>query len=76
MQKVSTEMNVQLSNVWSDLRGVSGRNIIQAIWDGERDPSPACVEPGVKSTPQDIVQSLEGNCREELLFVLRQQVEL
>jgi transposase len=30
----------------------------------------------VKATPADIAKSLEGNWREELLFVLRQQVEL
>jgi len=52
--------------------------IIQAILDGERDPwaLAALVEPGVKATPEDIVKSLEGNWREELLFVLRQHVEL
>ena len=38
MQKVLTEMNVQLSSVLSDLSGVSGMNIIQAILEGERDP--------------------------------------
>jgi hypothetical protein len=38
MQKVWTEMNIQLRNVLSDLSGVSGMKIIQAILDGERDP--------------------------------------
>src|SRR5215469_6250063 len=78
MQKVLTEMNVQLSNVLSDLSGVSGMNIIQAILDGERDPwqLAALVESGVKATPEDIAKSLGGNWREELLFVLRQHVEL
>ena len=78
MQKVLTEMNVQLSNVLSDLSGVSGMNILQAILDGERDPweLAAWVEAGVKATPEDIAKSLEGNWREELLFVLRQHVEL
>ena len=77
MQKVLTEMNVQLSNVLSDISGVSGMKIIQAILDGARDPweLAALVEPGVKATPEDIVKSLEGNWREELLFVLRQHVE-
>src|SRR5207249_1800503 len=37
MQKVLTEMNVQLSNVLSDLSGVSGMKIINAILEGERD---------------------------------------
>ena len=77
MQKVLTEMNVQLSNVLSDISGVSGMKIIQAILGGVRDPGElaALVEPGVKATPEDIVKSLEGNWREELLFVLRQHVE-
>ena len=78
MQKVLTEMNIQLSNVLSDISGVSGMNIIQAILEGERDPwkLAALVNPGVKATPEDIAKSLEGNWREELLFVLRQHVEL
>jgi len=77
MQKVLTEMNMQLSNVLSDISGVSGMKIIQAILDGARDPweLAALVEPGVKATPEDIVKSLEGNWREELLFLLRQHVE-
>jgi hypothetical protein len=70
MQKALTEMNVQLSNVLSDLSGVSGMNIMQAILDGERDPQTLAAMPGVKATPEDIAKSLEGNWREELLFVL------
>ena len=78
MQKVLTEMNVQLSNVLSDLSGVSGMSILGAILQGERNPwaLAALVQPGVKATPEEIVKSLEGNWREELLFLLRQHVEL
>ena len=77
MQKALTEMNMQLSNVLSDLSGMSGMTIIGAILKGERDPwtLAALVQPEVKATREDIVKSLEGNWREELLFVLRQQVE-
>ena len=77
MQKVLTEMNVQLSNVLSDVSGMSGMKIIGAILEGERDPWKLAtfVEPEVKATPEDIAKSLEGNWREELLFVLRQHVE-
>jgi transposase len=62
MQKVLTEMNVQLSHVLSDLSGVSGMKIIGAILKGERDPwtLAALVEPGVKATPEDVAKSLEG----------------
>ena len=78
MQKVLTEMNIQLGNVLSDLSGVSGMKIIGAILEGERDPweLAALARPEVKATPEDIAKSLEGNWREELLFVLEQEVEL
>jgi hypothetical protein len=69
---------VQLSNVLSDLSGMSGMKIIGAILEGERDPWKLAtfVEPEVKAKPEDIAKSLEGNWRAELLFVLRQHVEL
>jgi transposase len=78
MQKALIEMNIQLSTVLSDLSGVSGMRILTAILKGERDPHQLAtmVEPEVKATPEDIVKSLEGNWRPELLFVLQQQVEL
>jgi transposase len=78
IHKVLIEMNVQLSHVLSDISGVSGMNILQAILDGERDPwkLAALVTPGVQATSEEIAKSLEGNWRAELLFVLRQQVEL
>ena len=77
-QKALIEMNIQLSNVLSDLSGVSGMRIVDAILHGERDPQTlaAMVEPEVKATPEDIAKSLEGNWRSELLIVLAQQVEL
>jgi len=77
MQKVLIEMNVQLSNVLSDISGVSGMCMIGAILEGERDPEilAALVQPGVKATPEDILKSLEGNWRAELVFVLRQELE-
>jgi transposase len=78
IQKALIEMNVQLSSVLSDISGVSGMNIIGAILEGERDPwaLAALVQPEVKATPEDIAKSLEGNWRQELLFVLGQEVEL
>jgi transposase len=78
MQKVLIEMNVQLSNVLSDLSGVSGMAIIAAILNGERDRQKlaALAEPQVQASTEDIAQSLEGNWRPELLFVLGQHVQL
>jgi transposase len=78
MQKALTEMNIQLSNVLSDLSGVSGMNIVRAILDGQRDPQTlaALADPQVKASKDEIAKSLEGNWRQELLFVLGQEVEM
>ncbi|KJV62518.1 transposase family protein [Rickettsia amblyommatis str. Ac/Pa] len=38
MQKVLTEMNLQLRNVITDITGTTGMAIIRAIIDGEHDP--------------------------------------
>ena len=78
VQKAWIEMNVPLSDVLSDLSGMSGRAILNAILQGERAPEQlaALVQAGVQATPEDIAKSLEGNWRPELLLVLRQQVEL
>lgn len=78
MQKTLTEMNIQLSHVLSDLSGVSGMAILDAILDGQRDPGALAelADPQVKASKAVIAKSLEGNWRQELLFVLLQEVEL
>ena len=78
MQKALTEMNIQLANVLSDLSGVSGMAIGQAILGGERDPKvlAALADPQVKAPREVIEKSLQGNWRDELLFVLKQEVEM
>lgn len=75
IQKVLTQMNVQLGNVISDVTGLTGQSIIKAILDGERDPwqLAAYRDPRVKSSEEEIAQSLEGNWQEDLLFVLKQE---
>jgi transposase len=78
IQKALTEMNIQLSNVLSDISGVSGMAIVQAILGGERNARTlaALADPQVKAPKPVIAKSLEGNWREELLFVLDQEVEM
>jgi transposase len=77
MQKVLTEMNVQLANVISDLSGVTGQAIVKAILGGERDPHKLAElrDPRIKATPEQIARSLDGNWQEDLLFILRQEHE-
>jgi transposase len=78
MQKALMEMNLHLHHVISDITGVTGMKILQAILDGEQDPRRlAELRDGrVKSTPEVIAKALEGNYRTEHLFTLKQAVEL
>ena len=78
VQKALTEMNIQLSNVLSDISGVSGMAILQAILKGERDPKAlaALADPQVKASKETIAKSLQGNWRPELLFVVDQEIAL
>jgi len=77
MQKALTQMNVQLANAISDISGWTGQAIIGAILEGERDPHQLAKlrDPGVKASEEEVAQSLVGNWREELLFVLRQEYD-
>lgn len=78
MQKTLTLMNVQLANVISDISGVTGMAILRAIVAGERDPHRLAMfkHNRVRASREEIARSLEGNWREELLFVLEQSLEL
>jgi transposase len=78
MQKVLTEMNVQLANVISDISGLTGLTIIQAILDGERNryKLAALADARIQASREDIARSLEGNWRKELLFILQQELNL
>ena len=77
MQKVLTQMNIQLANVLTDISGVTGQAIIKAILDGERDPHKLAElrDPRVKANQEQIACHLEGNWQQDLLFVLKQEHE-
>jgi len=78
MQKVLTEMNVQLANVISDISGTTGMAIVQAILKGERDRYKLAdlADVRIQASREEIARSLEGNWRKELLFILQQEVNL
>ncbi len=77
LQKTLTEMNVQLHHVISDLSGVTGMRILRAIVKGERDPHKlaALRHSYIKASEEEIVRSLEGTWRPELMFVLSQELD-
>lgn len=78
MQKMLVQMNIQLTEVLSDIMGASGQAIIRAIVAGERDPQVLASyrHARVKRSAEDIVRALKGNWREEHLFVLAQALAM
>jgi transposase len=78
MQKALQQMNLQLTQVLSDVSGVSGLAIIGAILEGEQDPVKLSqlVNRRVRATPAAMQKALEGDYRAEHLFVLQQAFAL
>ena len=78
MQKALVQMNIQLTQVLTDVMGLTGQAIIRAIVAGERDPKILARHRNVrvKASEQDIAKALTGNWRDEHLFVLRQALSM
>jgi len=78
MQKALTQMNVQLTNVISDIVGETGQKIVRGIIAGERDGHVLAKMKNVRirASEEEIAKSLQGNWREEHLFSLKQAMTL
>jgi transposase len=78
MQKALTQMNLRLTNVLSDITGVTGLKIIRAIVAGERDGHKLAQfrDERCKKSEAEIAKSLEGHYKREHLFALQQALEL
>jgi len=76
MQKALEQMNVKLTEVVSDVTGLTGMAIILAILRGERDPLKLARlrNSNCKRTEAEIARALHGNWRAEHLFALKQAV--
>ena len=77
MQKSLQLMNLKLTNVVSDITGLTGMRIIRDIIAGVQDPKqlakhrdPRCAQPEAV-----IAKSLQGNYKMEHLFALKQAVQ-
>lgn len=77
MQKAMEQMNIKLSTVISDITGLSGRKIITAILQGQRDTHTlaSLAESNRKASREEIALSLEGTWDIDLLFMLRQSLD-
>jgi len=78
MQKALTVMNLRLSNVLSDITGVSGMNILRAIVAGERNPHTLAQfrDERCAHSKTEIAKALEGHYKPEQVFLLKQSLEL
>ena len=78
MQKALEQMNVKLTEVVSDITGLTGMSIIDAILEGERDPVKLAElrDERCHHSEDQIALALEGTWRPEHLFELRQAHEL
>ena len=75
MHKALDLMNIKVHRVISDLTGASGRAIIEAILEGERNPHKLlklCDPQIIKKKAAQVVRSLQGDWRQEQLFALKQ----
>lgn len=78
VQKALTQMNLHLHHVVSDLTGVTGLAILDAVLAGERDPQKlaALRDRRIKASEATIAKALVGDYRVEHLFTLRQALAL
>ena len=79
MQKALERMNLKIHDVISDLTGMSGLKMVQAIVKGERNPVAllALCDPQIqKNKAGRLRAALEGSWKTEHLFALRQAHEL
>ncbi len=77
IQHMQKAMNVQLHHVISDIDGLSGRRIIEAIIEGQRDPLHLAMlrHSRCKTPLEGVLKALDGNYCDEYVFVLRQAYE-
>src|SRR5271157_6602608 len=78
MQKAMEQMNVKLTEVVSDITGLTGMLIIGAILAGERDPIKLAQlrNERCQHSKEQIALALQGTWRPEHIFELRQAYEL
>jgi transposase len=77
LQKALNQMNLQIHHVISDITGLTGLAILDAILAGERDPQTLAKlrDPRIKAAEETIIRALVGDYRPEHLFTLRQSLQ-
>lgn len=73
IQKILEDANIKLSSVISDILGVTGRAILDALIHGQTDPDTLAelADPRIKATHQELREALWGRVRSHHSFMLR-----
>ena len=73
IQKTLTEANIRLDSVISDIMGLNGRRMIEAMIAGVRDPGKlaALADKRLKAKPKELYGALHGRLTDHHRFLLR-----
>ena len=73
LQKVLEDANIKLDSVISDITGLSGRAMVQALIDGETDPRKlaALAHSRLKAKQEDLIEALRGKVTAHHRFMLK-----
>ncbi len=72
IQKTLTEANIRLDSVISDIMGLNGRRVIEAMMAGERNPRKlvALTDRRLKASPKELYDALHGRLTDHHRFLL------
>jgi transposase len=73
LQKTLEDANIKLASVISDVMGLSGRKMIEALIGGENDPEQLAqlAHRRIKATPEELCEALRGRVTRHHRFLLR-----
>jgi transposase len=73
IQKTLEDANIKLDSVITDIMGLSGRKMIEALIAGEKDPAKLArlADPRVKASQENLRQALRGRVTRQHRFLLR-----
>jgi transposase len=77
IQKALTQMNLHIHHVISDITGVTGLVMLDAILNGERNPKKLASlrDRRIKAEEKTIIKALKGDYRSEHIFTLKQSLQ-
>src|SRR5829696_6396737 len=77
LQKTLEDANVKLSSVISNVVGMTGRAILEAIVAGETDPAKlaSLAHVRIQASPEELVEALRGKVRPHHRFMLKLHLE-